>query len=900
MIDYLIVHKANFDRPNFIRHQRVVKLVLKQQKIFLDYRKLAIRLVGSVHEQEAFYREYDMLESLVELYEEQKFISKLLELRVELGHFEKALNLASSMPCCGESVIGNSQLSELTSIVWIDRIISSPSSSFIATTRSEIDQSWRLAYKILRTWDLSTSEKAILAMKNDLVVRDYLCLYITIHMEQIVKLRRLSDIPYGLFCHALIMIRGQAIGPSGTFGAAVLLLCGVHRDFSSSQQYITRPWSPLRDIFGSAENKASLPEAALRWTYNKLSSAILRANELTRELFRVKWPSRCSFFLAAGFCKFRSKAPYCPYQHELVTGPAPSELLHDVLTINRFICQTTTLYNRRLMPEDISQTFTGTRRYWLERLIAALSFVSAFEQDSTALKECRHRLRTEGSFRAVAAGLCDLLFYKVRTNWGTLANLGFVFEQLDIAAYLGETVTRSLISTTSASLRHQDPSTFASLVLLNQLQIKIMSGDAIGFLQSLRDYLEGPRGIMKLRWNAFEIFHCHTSRFEEIAFYLLLQITRSSIMVPRSWVDLHLPDILKKNDLANSLDFKELSIYRDALIILLTAFVELLYFVDASIQQTKKFQLCGREYPSRILQQRNCEFLLIIMVNLLAVRTLCPPDMKTRWESVVRMFELPTVKASHLNHKVGNEIEMRNRLLDSHRRYQGKNPLVIFNIVDGISQHPFTAFQKTNGLATENLGTLRKAASSRKNSSLETPAGAATEASSEQAVAGIKAAQCVWSFWQKYSPRLKARRAFANTIHGRLISKLDSLSKSCSLKMRCILFSYGPEVFPLLDSLDSSISVLKKRTLLQVDTAGVELSEALHIVLEAATQLGEALKLHHESLSDESLHVLIQTEDGDRIIGFLKAEQASMVQENGNVATQNEILDGMVEKQARC
>ena len=80
------------------------------------------------------------------------------------------------MPCCGESVIGNNQLSELTSIVWIDRIISNPSSSLIVTTGSEINQSWRLAYKFLRTWDSFTSEKAILAMKNDLVVREYLCL----------------------------------------------------------------------------------------------------------------------------------------------------------------------------------------------------------------------------------------------------------------------------------------------------------------------------------------------------------------------------------------------------------------------------------------------------------------------------------------------------------------------------------------------------------------------------------------------------------------------------------------------------------------------------------------------------------------------------------------------------
>ena len=174
-------------------------------------------------------------------------------------------------------------------------------------------------------------------------------------MRQIVKVRRLSDIPYDLLCHVLIIIRGQTIEPSGTFGAAVLLLCGVHRDFSSSQQYITRPWSPLRDIFGSTENKASLPEAALRWTYDKLSSTIMRANELTREMFRIKWPSRCSFFLATGSCGFRSKTPSCPYYHEPVTNSASAEFLHDLLTINKVLCQTTTLYNRRVMSEAISK-----------------------------------------------------------------------------------------------------------------------------------------------------------------------------------------------------------------------------------------------------------------------------------------------------------------------------------------------------------------------------------------------------------------------------------------------------------------------------------------------------------------------------------------------------------------
>ena len=890
MVSYLTKIKAYLDSQTFIRHQRVVKLLLKQQKISLGHRGLAIGLLGSVREQEAFYLEYEMLESLVKLYEEQKLSSKLLSLRVQLGHLQEAFELACSMPCHGESVIGKAQSSNLTAIVWIDRIASDQLNSLRVVTGKEENSPWQFAYETLRAWDPSRSEKAILSMDNDPVIREYLCLYVAIHMDRIIRMTKLSDIPYDLFQHALTAIKTQGIEPSGPFGAAVLLVCGVHRSFSSSQQYSFRPWSP-REIISCVENGDSLPEAALRWTYDELSSAIMRANELTKEFLRIKWPTRCIFYLVTGFCNIRG----CRYNHEPVTDLVAAEFLHDVLTINIILCEMTSLYNRRVMPETISKTFLGTRRHWLERLIAALSFVSAFEQDTIVLKEFRQKLRTEESLRAVASTLEDHLFYRVRTDWNTHTSLGYVFEQLDLASYLGGTVIKSLIKATSAPLRDQDPSTYAALVMLDQLQTQIGSRNPPGFVESLQDYLWGPRGIMKLPWNAFEVFYCHTSKFEEITLYLLLQVAQSSIMVPRSWVDLHLPNILMRNDLIKNLHFEQRSIYRDALLTLLKAFVELLHFVDGFLQKDNKFHVCGRAYPSRMLQQRNCELLMVTVVNLLAVRALCPPDIKARWEAMVQIFELHKVRAMHLKHRVGNENELRDKLLESHRRYQGKNPLVILNILDGMSQHPFTALQRTHGLANESLATLRKAAIPTETREPPTNAATSTEASAEQVATDVAAAQRIWIFWQKYSPGLRARKIFANTVYGHLTSRLHGLSKSCSLRMRCILFSYGSEVFPLLDSLDSSISALKKRALLQLDTASVESSEALNTVLEAATELGEAMRSHYERLSDESLRSLIQTENSDGLQELLKAEDASIVHEQGSIATLNEVLDGMAE-----
>ena len=892
MVAYLTENKLHIDSQNFLRHQRVVKLLLKQQKLSMDCRGMAIGLLGSVSEQEAFYLEYEMLESLVELYEEQRLNSKLLNLRVQLGHLQEAFELACSMPCRGASVLGKAQSSRLMSIVWIDHIASNSSHSMKSVIGTEEDQSWQLAFKILRAWDSFSSEKAILSIDKDPIIKEYLCLYVAIHMEQVIHMTKLSDIPYGLFHHTLRTIKTQGTEATGPFGAAVLLLCGVHRNFSSSQQYTLRPWSPLR-ANGGVEDGNSLPETALQWTYDNFSGAIMRANELTKDFFRIKWPTRCSFYLVAGFCNFRSKTPRCPYHHEFVTGSTPTEFLHDVLTINTVLCEMTSLYNRRVMPETISKNFLGTRRHWLERLVAALTFVSAFEQDTGVLKESRQKLRTEEPLRAVASTLEDHLFYRVRTDWGTHPSLGYIFEQLDLAAHLSESVKPSLITRTRDRLSRQSPFVHAALKSHDRLQARMSSDNARDYFDALLDYLQGPHGIMKLSWEAFEVFHCHTSRFEKITLYLLLKIAQSSVMVPRSWMDLHLSDILLRNSLVTAVNFQQRSIYRDSLLILLSAYLELLEFADTSLREAKKFHVCGREYPSRILQQRNCELLAVIMVNLLAVRTLCPQDIKTPWGAMVQIFELPTVKVNSLNHKVGNENELRNKLLESHRRYQGKNPLVILNLLDGLSHHPFAVFQKANGLASESLATIRKSAVPTQTPGPKTNEGISREASVEQAATDIKAAQRIWIFWQKYSPRLRARKAFADTPYGRLMAKLHSLSGSCSLKTRCILFCHGSEVIPLLDPLGSSIAVLKKRALLQLDTAGVESSEGLDIVLEAATELGEALRLHHERLNDDSLRSLVQTETSNDLEGLLKAEQASMSIEKENVAALNEMLDGM-------
>ena len=107
----------------------------------MDHRISAIKLLESVFEQKVFYVKYEMPKNLIEFYEEQKLISKLFNLRVQLGYYKEAFDLASSMSCYDESVINKNQLSKITSLVWVDRIFSDLSSSLIAIIENEENRS---------------------------------------------------------------------------------------------------------------------------------------------------------------------------------------------------------------------------------------------------------------------------------------------------------------------------------------------------------------------------------------------------------------------------------------------------------------------------------------------------------------------------------------------------------------------------------------------------------------------------------------------------------------------------------------------------------------------------------------------------------------------------------------
>jgi len=881
LVRYLDSNKALLTEWEILRHRPAIKHLLNKRKIQEEYRRAAIGLLGSVADQERFYADYDMTDSLVDLYREQHETTKLLNMLIKLDRLEEALHLGSSI-ALQDQFLAN-QLPKIRSVVWVDRISTHSPEAAIPVVEVGGD-TWNNAFDVLHSWDHSGSQEQILRMQNGSVVRQFLCLYTTLNMEKVTSATKYDQLPFDLLSHTVKMVRTQQPGSHGIMSEAVSLLCGVRHGFDPLQKLTLRTWSPLQETHQASQGENSLMKAAMQWTTHQVSRAVMRVDELATGLYRKKWPTPCNFFLVTGRCSFRYDGSGCSNSHECIAPSAYAASLKDLLKITRLLCEMTPLYHHRAMPEEVSMNFLRVRGNWIKRLFMALSYISGFEQDSAILNQVSEQIRTDESMRVVASCMEEHLLFKTRSEWSLQCSLGYVLEQLDSAAHLGENVKRGLIRRTRRPVEDQYRPVYEAMVLLERLQLHVTSGDAVQYLHALRAYTSGPYGIDTLLWNNFEALHCHTSVFEGIALYLLMRMSQSSIAIPRSWLDLQLSDILHRNDFTKPPTFDQRAVFRDALIMLLQSLNKLVYWLEQPKQAAQKLSACKRDYPRRLLKPRIGQLLAIILCNLYC---LYPQNIiRNPWQDTLKALELSLVKSRYLDHTAGNLTDLRSKLVASYARYHGKDALIILNVVD-VPVHPLTAFQKSNKLGIEKLSKLRD------RLALTKPSNDASTSDDDHLAKEGKAALCIQKQWRRFVPLLKARKLFANTPLGRIITKLVTMAKIAGLIVRSILLSLGVDCLAQLGPLDSPISDLKTRALRILEDADVKDSEALDSVLEGVGKMEEGLKLHYERLTDEVLDFLTRLGDWQWLEELLKGQLEQMSREERELGRLLEVFNGM-------
>lgn len=885
MVLYMAEVKDRLSDQEFMRSQLAVKFLLKQKKISQEYWEVAIQQMGgSFSEQEAFYIEYEMTDQLVELYTKQQATSKLFNLLIKLDRLEEALGLMSLLSSQEDLILPEIQLSKVVQVALADRIHRTSSLHNLAAD-NELNQTWQVMHSVLYDWDPPRSQKRVLGMDSGSVIKMLLCLYITVYFEKITKPSSYDEIPFELIGYTLTLMKTQQAEPRGTIGEAALLLCGVSSGFQSKQHFTLRAWSPLRIIQRTTQDPHSLPQAAIRWAFEQVTDSVLRAQTFARDFYRTKWPSRCNFYLVTGTCNFRGKSDGCSNLHEFVTSSSHHDMLEDLLRVNRILCESTTLYYRRVMSEGVAKNFLGARRHWIERLLARLTFVSAFEQDSKIMKDISRMLCTENSLLIVANCMEENLLYKTRDEWKSQANLGYVLEQFHSAVIFGHSFEKVLIGKTKGLLRSHHLSTFEGMVLLERLQFYIKNGSAANYRETLQVFLSRGQGIMALALQHFANFHCYTAIFERIAFYLMLQISQSAILAPRSWLDFHINGILSLNDLTSIPSFDQRDTYAVALTLLLQTFIDLLSWMDTSLQPGQGFLLSGREYSLRSLQQRNAELLGFILVNYPS--NLRTKDFNMHWTAVVRIFGLSSVKARYLEHRVGDLNDLRDKLLASHSRYHEKNPVVVLD-VRNMRPHPLTAFQKSRGLPSESLTALRESLRSSEPNTEETILPDPDQSAKEN-----EASLSIQRYWRKVGPKIQARRLFATTERGHIINRLRDLSLEADFKTRFTLFYLGAEALAIFALHDLRVEDLSKLSSSRFDTVSPDSFEALDTVLEAIRKLKDDLEVHHKSLSDEGLKTFVHAKDAIGLKEMLQGEVDKMIHEGKKMIELQATLDAM-------
>ena len=226
------------------------------------------------------------------------------------------------------------------------------------------------------------------------------------------------------------------------------------------------------------------------------------------------------------------------------------------------------------MPKNFQQQYLGIRRYWLERLLRALTYISSIDQDASTILHFQTRLFREKR-SLVTSALEELLYFRLRRGWTGQANLSWILKQLQFA----QTNTRSFQGQHSRAILSQLAPSGHEGALKNIISKLYLLKDDAGGLRH-RDFRTNLTAFL-LGFDDFPIvefsnMHAVTAALESLAVYLILMTCPMAYVVPRSWVSLYMPSLIGHVERAGLLDSLDMEILRECLIDLVNGFTRLL------------------------------------------------------------------------------------------------------------------------------------------------------------------------------------------------------------------------------------------------------------------------------------------------------------------------------------
>lgn len=148
---------------------------------------------------------------------------------------------------------------------------------------------------------------------------------------------------------------------------------------------------------------------------------------------------------------------------------------------------------------------------------------------------------------------------------------------------------------------------------LQSLEGEIANPNTASFSANLNVFLDG---LAHADHRHLTSFHALTTVFEFFALYLILRIRPTILVIPQSWIDIHLSWFVRNGQLLFPQASPKSSIqtYGQCLIDLTRRFTTTISRLQAPTFEG--FRQGIRAYPFRLLHLRNVEFLSVAIVNL--------------------------------------------------------------------------------------------------------------------------------------------------------------------------------------------------------------------------------------------------------------------------------------------
>ena len=622
-------------------YRLLCKLLLKQGKVSVQSQKYAFQIIGTPRDLEICFVEYAMIEDLVDLYLREDRPADCFELLLEYGLLERALEVLFNHSF--RINVPEKTILKILDYVWAGHYFIQ-STTPVKKESPKIFAAWESDAVKRRNsqWEFVSSIKShpsghrhhgpLLADIEDPTLRYFRGLLGMLHIDDIISLTHFDKIPLDIFGEGAKIIVKCLTGDSVHGWTAMLLLAGLWQQSGTTNQYTILAWSALSELASNSwrTNNGSLVKV---WIRSKTATAFLTLHAVAKNLWKTKWPAHCLIHLAQGSCSQIGKDQSCTRHHrsEPINGNDCRLFIKDLLRLNKIFCHLAPLYYTYAMPKDFQQQYLGIRRYWMERLVRALTYISSIDQDASIILHFHSRLFHE-SRSVVTSALEELLYFRLREDWNNQANLSWLLEQLQFA----QTNTWSFqVQHSRALLCKLAPSGHEGSIknIIGKLHLLQDSAGGLQHQDFRTNFKAFLLGFDEFRVSEFSNMHAITATLESLAVYLILMTCPMAYVVKRSWVCLYMPALIRHAERAKWLDISDVEILRDCLIDLVNSFIRLLWRVDQGFEdESFAFSYGGRAYPRETLQQRNVELLAIALINVADYEPQ-PPGFLQAWRS---------------------------------------------------------------------------------------------------------------------------------------------------------------------------------------------------------------------------------------------------------------------------